>query len=133
MGKKPIDRVKRLLGRLHSITISKNRGSKISKEAGLLFNKFVKQVDKIFKNLPKSLEWRSFCLHDLPLLIDFCEEVRRTEVGDRRSEGYGSCSKASQFGNRAFSQGFLPILVSRMQRNRTLGVLRRSLLIGRKR
>ncbi len=30
MGKKPADRVKRLLGRLHSITISKNRGSKIS-------------------------------------------------------------------------------------------------------
>ena len=28
------------------------------------------------KHLPKSLEWRSFYNNDLPLLIDFCEEVR---------------------------------------------------------
>ncbi len=95
MGKKPADRMKALLGKLHSITNSKNRGSKISKEAELMFNKFVKQVDDIFKNLPKSLEWRSFYNNDLPILMDICQEVRRTEVGDRRSEGYGSCSKAS--------------------------------------
>jgi len=83
MGKNPPDRVKALLGRLHSITISKNRGSKISKTAELLFNKFVKQVDKIFKNLPKPLEWQSFYIHDLPLLVDFCEEVQEVSIQHR--------------------------------------------------
>ena len=80
MGKKPADRVKTLLGKLHSITISKNRGSRISKEAELLFNKFVKQVEKIFKNLPKSLEWRSFYTHDLTLLVDICKEVQDISI-----------------------------------------------------
>ncbi len=49
MGKKPADRVKTLLGKLHSISISKKRGSKASKNAELLFNKFVKQVEDILK------------------------------------------------------------------------------------
>ena len=80
MGKNPPDRVKALLGKLHSITISKNRGSKISKKAELLFNKFVKQVDKIFKNLPKPLEWQSFYVNDFPLLMDICKEVQEISI-----------------------------------------------------
>ena len=60
MGKKPVDRVKAMLGKLHSVSISKKRGSVVSKGAVSLFNKFVKQAEKIFKNLPKSLEWQSF-------------------------------------------------------------------------
>jgi len=44
MGKTPADRVKTLLGKLHSISISKKRGSKASKKADLLFNKFIKQL-----------------------------------------------------------------------------------------
>jgi len=32
-------------------------------------------VKEIFKTIPKSLEWRSFYRHDLPLLMDFCQEV----------------------------------------------------------
>ena len=75
--------MKTLLGRLHSISISKNRGSKISKKAELLFNKFVKQVDKIFKNLPKSLEWQSFYVNDLPLLMDICKEVQEVSIQHR--------------------------------------------------
>jgi len=42
--------VKALLGKLHSITNSKDRGSKVSKENEALLNKFVQQVEKIFKN-----------------------------------------------------------------------------------
>jgi len=83
MGKNPADRVKALLGRLHSITISKKRGSKASKKADLLFNKFVKQVDKIFKNLPKPLEWQSFYVNDLPLLMDICKEVQEVSIQPR--------------------------------------------------
>ena len=56
MGKNPADRVKTLVGKLHSITNSKNRGSQVSKKADLLLYKFVQQVDEIFKNLPKPLE-----------------------------------------------------------------------------
>ncbi len=80
MGKEPADRVKALLGKLHSISISKNRGSKTSKKANLLFNKFVKQVDDIFKKLPKPLEWQSFYIHDLPILMDICEEVQKVSI-----------------------------------------------------
>ena len=80
MGKDPADRVKTLLGKLHSISISKKRGSKASKKADLLFNKFIKQVEKNFKNLPNPLEWQSFYVNDLPLLIDFCEEVQEASI-----------------------------------------------------
>ena len=80
MGKNPADRVKTLLGELHSITISKNRGSKISKEVELLFNKFVKQVDKIFKKFSKSLERQPFYIHDLPILMDISKEVQKISI-----------------------------------------------------
>ena len=76
MGKNPADRVKTLVGKLHSITNSKNRGSQVSKKADLLLYKFVQQVDEIFKNFLKPLEWRYFYLRDLPILMDINEEVR---------------------------------------------------------
>ena len=82
----PGDRVKTLLGKLHSITSSQIRGSKVSKKAKLLFNKFVKQVENIFKSLPKPLEWQSFYIHDLPILIDFCEEVQEVSIQPQLSE-----------------------------------------------
>ena len=72
--------MKTLLGKLHSITSSKNRGSQVSKEAEQLLNKFVQQVEKIFKNLPKPLEWHSFYRHDLPLVIDFCKDVQEASI-----------------------------------------------------
>jgi hypothetical protein len=52
----------------------KERGYSISKKIRHTSNKFVGRVENIFANLPKPLEWRSFCNHDLPLLMDFCEE-----------------------------------------------------------
>jgi len=78
--------VKTLLGKLHSISISKKRGSKACKKADLLFNKFIKQVKKNFKNLPNPLEWQSFYVNDLPLLIDFCEEVREVSIQHQLSQ-----------------------------------------------
>jgi len=38
------------------------------------------QVEKIFKRLPKRLEWRSFYNNDLPLITDICEEIRKISV-----------------------------------------------------
>jgi ParB-like chromosome segregation protein Spo0J len=81
MGKTAADRAKTLLGKLRSIENSKSRGSEVSKNSELLLRKFAQQVEKIFQNLPKPLEWRSFYRHDLPILMDFCKEVR--EVSDQ--------------------------------------------------
>ena len=67
MGKKPADRVKSLLGKLDSVRRSQVRRSEVSGHLKALSRKFAGQVAKIFKKLPKSLEWRSFYRHDLPL------------------------------------------------------------------
>ena len=66
--------------KLNSIVTSKIRGSKVSKEAESLLRKFAQQVEKIFKNLPKPLEWRSFYRHELPILMDICEEVQKVSI-----------------------------------------------------
>ena len=80
VGKTPLERVHKLLSKLHSIRVSKDRGSLVSKEAEVLFNKFVKQVDSIFKNLPKPLKWQSFLMHDLTLLTDIPSKVQKAFV-----------------------------------------------------
>ena len=76
MGKLSMDRVKTLLGKLDSVRSSQERGSEVSTQSKALFHKFMEQVEQIFKKLPKPLEWRSFYNNDLPLLMDFCEEIR---------------------------------------------------------
>jgi len=80
MGKTPADRVKTLLGKLDSVRRSKELGYGVATQARLTSNKFIGSVEKIFKNLPKPLEWRSFFNHDLPLLMDFCEEVQEVSI-----------------------------------------------------
>ena len=80
MGDDPVDRVGALLGKLRSITNSRDRGSQVSREGELLLNKFVQQVEEVFKKLPKPLEWRSFYVHDLNLLVDICIEVRDVSI-----------------------------------------------------
>ncbi len=67
------------------------RRSEVSGHSKALSRKFAGQVEKIFKKLPKSLEWRSFYRHDLPLLIDFCEEVQEVSIYPLLSE---KCSTA---------------------------------------
>jgi hypothetical protein len=37
-------------------------------------------VEKIFKNLPKPLEWRFFFNHDLPILMDISKEVQKVSI-----------------------------------------------------
>ena len=84
MGKNPANRIRALLGKLGTMRRSQEKGSDVSGHSKLLSNKSIGQVEKIFKNLPKPMEWLSFLNNDLPILMDFCEEVQRTEVGDRR-------------------------------------------------
>ena len=80
MGTSPVDRVAALLGKLHAITNSKDRGSQVSREGELLLDKFIQQVEEIFKKLPKPLEWKSFYRNDLHLIVDTAEEVREASV-----------------------------------------------------
>lgn len=86
IGKKPADRVKTLLGKLDLVRRSQERGSSVSKQSKSLSHKFMGQVEKIFKNLPKPLEWRSFYNNDLPIVIDFCEEVQEVSIQPQLSE-----------------------------------------------
>jgi len=77
VGKTPLERVHKLLSKLHSIRVSQDRGSMVSKEAEALLNKFVQQVESIFKNLPKPLKWQSFLMNDLILLTDIPLKVTK--------------------------------------------------------
>jgi len=56
VGKTPFERVYKLLSKLHSIKVSKERGSHVSKRAEALLNNFIQQVASIFKKLPKPLK-----------------------------------------------------------------------------
>ena len=37
-------------------------------------------VEKIFKTLPKPLELKSFYIHDLPLILGICEDIRKISL-----------------------------------------------------
>ena len=80
VGKTPLERVHKLLSKLDSIRVSKDRGSMVSKEADDLFHKYVESVESIFKNLPKPLKWHSFLVHDLILLTDIPSIVQTASV-----------------------------------------------------
>jgi ParB-like chromosome segregation protein Spo0J len=80
VGKTPLERVHKLLLKLDSIRVSKDRGSLVSKEGDDLFHKYVEQIESIFKNLPKPLKWRSFLMHDLILLTDIPSKVQKASV-----------------------------------------------------
>ena len=80
VGKTPLERVHKLLSKLDSIRVCKDRGSLVSKVADDQFHKYVELVESIFKNLPKPLKWRSFLTHDLILLTDIPSIVQTASV-----------------------------------------------------
>jgi hypothetical protein len=80
VGKIPLERVVKLLSKLHSIMVSQDRGSMVSKEAEVMLNKFIQQVESIFNHLPKPLKWQSFLMNDLILLTDIPSIVQKASV-----------------------------------------------------
>ena len=72
-----------LLKKIDSVRRSSERGFNPAKETKETPNKLIGRVEKIFSKLPKPLEWLSFVNHDLPLLMDFCEEVRDVSIQHR--------------------------------------------------
>jgi len=83
MGKNPADRVKTLLGKLDTVRRGKERGFNVTDDIRRTSGKFAGRVAKIFKSLPKPLEWQSFYRHDLPILMDVSEEVREVSMQNR--------------------------------------------------
>jgi hypothetical protein len=59
---------------------SKERGYKVSEEIGQTSNTCIGRVEKIFKNLPKPLEWLLFLNNDLIILMDISDEVRKLAI-----------------------------------------------------
>ena len=80
VGKTPLERVHKLLSKLDSIRRSKERGSVVLETENDLSNKYVGQIESIFKNLPKPLKWQSFLMHDLILLTDIPSIVQTASV-----------------------------------------------------
>ncbi|MBU0464189.1 MAG: hypothetical protein KKE12_11360, partial [Proteobacteria bacterium] len=80
VGKTPLERVHKLLSKIDSIRRSKERGSVTLEPEKDLSYKYVGQVESIFQNLSKPLEWRSFLAHDLILLTDIPSIVQTASV-----------------------------------------------------
>jgi len=76
MGKTPLERVKTVLRKIDSARRSRERGFSPEKKTEETSNKFIRRVEKIFNNLSNPMDWLSFFKNDLPLLMDFCQEVR---------------------------------------------------------
>jgi len=88
MGKKPADRVKTLLGKLDSARRSEELSYEVASEARLTSNKFIGNIQEIFKKLPKPMKWLSFYLNDLILLVDICKEVQEVSIDLSRRTGF---------------------------------------------
>jgi len=113
-GKTPLERVEKLLSKLDSIRVSKERGSRVSKEADDLFHKFMEQVEFIFKNLPKPLKWRSFLTNDLSLLTDISSTVQQAAAQhDLNKAQTKALAKLEQVSDTIFNEvarkGSLPV------------------------
>ena len=113
VGKTPLERVHKMLSKLDSIRVSKDRGSMVSDETSDLFYKYVEQVESIFKNLPKPLKWLSFLLHDLTLLTDIPSKVQKASVKyDLNKAQTKALARLEQVSDRAFhdvtQKNFIP-------------------------
>jgi len=80
VGKTPLEKVNKLLSKFDSIRRNKERVSLVLEVDKDLSHKYVGQVESIFKNLPKSLKWQSFLMHDLILLTDIPLKVQKALV-----------------------------------------------------
>lgn len=74
-----IERLKKVLSILDNTRRSKERGSKVNAEVEELSHRFVGQVEKVFSQLLHPTDWRSFFVHDLPLITETDPEIQ--EIG----------------------------------------------------
>ena len=80
MGDDPVNRVTTLLGKLNSVVNNLNKQSTISESRLQQVHKFMNLVKKIFKSLPKRLEWKRFYVNNLPIIMEICEDIRQISL-----------------------------------------------------
>jgi hypothetical protein len=76
----PVNRVNTLLGKLNSVVNNQNKQSTIFESRLQQVHKFMNPIKKIFKNLPKRLEWKCFYVNDLPIIMEICEDIRQISL-----------------------------------------------------
>jgi hypothetical protein len=103
VGKTPLERVHKLLSKLDSIRRSRERWSVVLEAENDLSNKFIGQVELIFKNLPKPLKWQSFLMNDLVLLTDIPSNVQKASVQHSLNKAQTKAlAKLEQVSEKAF-------------------------------
>ena len=90
MGATPVDRVKTLLAKLDAVRRSELGRHQVANPAKMTSHKFMGSVEKVFKNLPKPLEWRSFYNNDLKLIVETDQEVRRVSTREELNKSQTS-------------------------------------------
>jgi ParB/RepB/Spo0J family partition protein len=80
MGNSPDIRIHCLLSKMNAVINNQHKQSQISEDRLQQVHKFVNPVENIFKKLPKRLEWKSFLVHDLPLVMGICEDIREISL-----------------------------------------------------
>ncbi len=118
MGKKPAYRVKALLGKLRSNKRNKERGYNSNKDLIGTSHRFVRRVEKIFKYLPKPLKWQSFYVHDLPIVMDICEDVKKASIQNGLT---GSQTKALETLKTASDKEFQKVITKGRHSSEEIG------------
>ena len=73
-------------------------------------SKFTQQVEQIFRKLPKPVEWLSFYLNDLPLLMDFCEEIQDASIEHHLNKSQTrSLAKLKEASEEEFQRMITPV------------------------
>jgi hypothetical protein len=57
-----------------------DRQSKVFRKKSVAVAQICATAGKKFKKLPKRLEWKSFYVHDFPLVREICEDIRKISL-----------------------------------------------------
>ena len=98
MGDDPVNRVNTLLGKLNSVVNNLNKQSTISESRLQQVHKFMNLVKKIFKSLPKRLEWKRFYVNTLPIIMEICEDILQISYENQlnKSQAIAEVKKSSE-------------------------------------
>ncbi len=86
MGHHPVDRVRISLSKLGAVRRSEQGGYRVASTAKMTSGKFAGSVERIFKTMPKPLEWQSFYRHDLDLLVATPQDIRDMAIRQKVSK-----------------------------------------------
>lgn len=124
-GANSIGRVQKLLGILAGVANHDRENSKresqgrddlivISNDRRDRVNKFINTVQRVFENLPKSMDWQSFYVNDLPLITSIEEDIIEVAIQQKlnksQTKALADVKKASpETFTRLVTEGASPI------------------------